>query len=86
MTFKRASLALLLGSVVAAGAVQAANARVACNAEGDCWHVAGNWAFEPGFGVKVYGDDWKWKTGENYRWREHEGHGYWRQGTWIEIR
>jgi hypothetical protein len=32
----------------------------------------------PEFGVTVHPDGWAWKEGEKHRWREHEGHGYWR--------
>jgi len=32
-------------------------------------------------------DDWRWKGGEHYRWREPgRGHGYWRGGAWVEIK
>src|SRR4029079_12706083 len=34
-------------------------------------------------GVTVYGDDWNFPAGGNYRWREHEGRGYWNKGVWI---
>ena len=49
-----------------------ASAAIVCNEEGDCWH-------------HVYGDDWKWADADHdkYRWREHEGRGYWNKGVWI---
>jgi hypothetical protein len=34
----------------------------------------------------VYPDSWRWREHEHYRWREHGGHGYWRNGAWIELR
>jgi len=32
--------------------------------------------------VVIHEDDWKWKRHEKYRWREHEGRGYWRGSRW----
>ena len=37
------------------------------------------------FGLHVYGDDWKWTDNHRYRWREHDGRGYWNKGVWIEF-
>ena len=42
--------------------------------------------FPPDAGVRVYADDWKWGPNDEYRWREHEGRGYWGpKGAWIEF-
>jgi hypothetical protein len=63
-------------------------AAVVCNRDGDCWRVRGrpNY-YKPEFGVRVYGDNWRWRRGENYRWRKvGRGHGYYRDGVWISIR
>ena len=64
-----------------------ASAAIVCNAEGDCWHVKEKYDYRPEFGVHVYGDDWKWADTDNqkYRWREHEGRGYWRGGVWTDF-
>jgi hypothetical protein len=35
--------------------------------------------------VIIHPDDWRWKEGENYKWREHEGRGYWNHGTWNDF-
>ena len=59
-----------------------ASAAIVCNGEGDCWHVKDKYDYRPEWGIKVYPDDWKW-SGDNYRWREHEGRGYWNKGVWI---
>jgi hypothetical protein len=63
-------------------------ADIACNREGDCWHVRERREFRPEHGVTVHPDNWRWeeREAERHRWREHEGHGYWREGAWIEIR
>ena len=41
-----------------------------CNREGDCWRVKGRPSYEPGLNLRIMEDNWKWKTGEKYRWRE----------------
>lgn len=62
-----------------------ASAEIVCNEEGDCWHVRERHVYRPEFGVKVYPDDWRWRDADarRYRWREHEGRGYWHRGVWI---
>lgn len=64
----------------------AARADVLCNSEGDCWHITRSVDYAPEFKLHVHPDGWKWDEAENknHRWREHEGHGYWRSGTWID--
>ncbi len=42
--------------------------------------------YSPELRLRVYDDDWKWKDGEKYHWREAgSGHGYWRGGVWVNI-
>ena len=43
--------------------------------------------YRPEFTLNVYPDDWKWKEGENRRWREHDGEerGYWNGGVWLKF-
>ena len=62
-----------------------ASAYVVCNEDGDCWHVEKRYHYRPEFGVTVRPDSWSWGPGENYRWREHEGPGYWRSGVWMDL-
>ncbi len=69
------------------GSATPSEAAVVCNRDGDCWRVRGRPAYKPDFGVRVYGDNWRWRRGENYRWRKAgRGHGYYRDGAWITIR
>jgi hypothetical protein len=65
----------------------AASAEIACNSEGDCWHINVRHPYRPEFGVTIHPDSWKWAEREHdkYRWREHEGRGYWRKGVWVEF-
>ena len=60
-------------------AATSASAEIACNDEGECWHIKGKADFyKPEHGVHIYPDNWKWG--------EHEGRGYWKRGVWIEIK
>jgi hypothetical protein len=62
------------------------SAAVVCNDEGDCWRVKKKVEYKPELRLRVYEDDWKWKDGEKYRWRDaHSGHGYWRGGVWVNL-
>jgi hypothetical protein len=81
--FIKTALVSLVAIIVSSGAASAA---VVCNEEGDCWRVKGRAEYKPELRLRVYDDDWKWKDGEKYRWREAgRDHGYWRGGVWIGI-
>lgn len=79
---------LILGTIVGAGALAitagSASAYVACNGRGDCWHTNDRYSYRPAWGITVHDDAWRWR-GNHYRWREHEGRGYWRNGVWITF-
>ena len=80
------SQALFAGLSVVALSATGASAAVVCNDDGDCWRTKEKYDYKPEFGVKIYGDDWKWEEKESskYRWRDsQEGRGYWRKGVWI---
>lgn len=62
-----------------------ASARIVCNTDGDCWHVHEDFAFPPTAGVIVHPDDWRWKDGDRFVWREHPGRGYWHGGEWRNF-
>jgi hypothetical protein len=90
-TKTKESLMKKLGSAVAAIlgvlalSATSASAAIVCNEEGDCWHAKQKYEYKPEHHVHVYGDDWKWADADHdkYRWREHDGPGYWRSGVWI---
>jgi hypothetical protein len=79
------SLAALLGAWGIGLSTSTASARIVCNAEGDCWHSHADYDYRPEFGLTVHPDNWKWKEGERHAWREHEGRGYWKGGSWLEF-
>ena len=67
--------------------VTSASAAIVCNDDGDCWHSKQKYEYRPEYGVHVYGDDWKGADADHdrYRWREHDGRGYWNKGVRIEF-
>lgn len=76
--------ALLAAGCALALSATSASAAIVCNGDGDCWHTKTRYQYKREYGVRVYPDSWKWK-GDHYRWREHEGRGYWRKGVWIDF-
>lgn len=83
---KTVAAALLgLGALIATST--AASAAIACNGEGECWHVKRAYAYAPAYGVVVHPNGWRWGPADHYRWREppHGGRGYWRGGVWIRF-
>jgi hypothetical protein len=79
----RATLGTGLGVGVLALSVTSASAEIACSGN-RCWHVKERYEYPPEARVVIHPDDWRWGRHERYVWREHEGHGYWRDGRWIE--
>jgi hypothetical protein len=63
----------------------AASAAVVCNAEGECWHTHRAYDYRPEFGITVHENGWKWGSNDHFRWREHGGRGYWRNGAWVKF-
>ncbi len=81
--------ALSLGTVaLSAGS---ANAYVACNKSGECWHVDNRLHYkEPG--IVVHPDSWyfhnDWDHDKDHKWRREEHHrdrGFWRNGVWVTF-
>jgi hypothetical protein len=75
-------------ALVGAGAVMlpAASVSAAVVCKGNvCWHTKEEYRYPPEARVVIHPDDWRWGRREHYRWREHEGAGYWRGNRWIEI-
>jgi hypothetical protein len=89
MTIRKLLIQTALGAVIGAGALAAfsapASAYVVCNREGDCWHTRDRYNYNPSFGLTIHDDNWRWGDRDRYRWREHDGRGYWRNGAWIRF-
>jgi hypothetical protein len=75
---------LAIGAATIAASSVAASAAIVCR-DNVCWHVTETREYPADAGVVVHEDSWRWRPEERYEWREHEGHGYWRDGAWITI-
>ncbi len=78
------AVAALLGIGAIAATTTAADARIACNRFGDCWHVNDNYTYPGTLGVRFYDDNWRLHRGYHLR-GDHEGRGYWRNGLWVTF-
>jgi hypothetical protein len=77
----------LLGTAIGAAALalSAASASadsIACSGD-TCWHVKDKYTYPAE--SKVIIREEKWKPGPTIKFREHEGRGYWRGGTWVDF-
>jgi hypothetical protein len=81
----QSAIAALVGAAALALTATSASAGIACNGAGECWHVRDHYNYDPAFGVTVHDDNWKWRDTDHFRWREHEGRGYWRNGLWVTF-
>ncbi len=78
----------LIGTAAGAAALGlssiAASAAIACS--GDvCWHTPGHYRYPAEARVVVHPDSWHWGPRAHFRFREHEGRGYWSGDTWTEF-
>ncbi len=83
--FVTAAAAAAVGLTALVASSVGASAAIACNNEGECWHVKARYVYHPEFGVVVHENNWRWGPSEHYVWREHPGRGYWRNGVWIRF-
>src|SRR4029078_12461074 len=74
-------LAATVGVTALACSTFSGSAYIGCSGK-VCWHVKDRHEYPAQARVVVHEDDWKWKRREKYRWREHEGRGYWRGSRW----
>ena len=81
---KLAATALLSAGTLALVATNA-SAEIACNGEGQCWHIKSHYDYRPEFGVTIHPDGWHWGANEHFVFREHRGRGYWRNGVWVRF-
>jgi hypothetical protein len=77
------TVGVALSAGVLAGSTAIAPAAVACR--GDvCWHTSERYDYPPEARIIIHPDGWHWRAHERFRWREHEGRGYWDRGSWRE--
>ncbi len=58
-----------------------ASARIVCSGDA-CWHVHEDYDYPPGAHVEIHPDNWHWREGEHFVFKEHPGRGYWEGGEW----
>jgi hypothetical protein len=74
-------LAAAAGAAVLTVSAVSASAAVVCTGR-VCWHTHERYEYPAHAGVVVHEDNWKWGRHDHYRWREHEGRGYWNGSRW----
>jgi hypothetical protein len=74
----------LLGVGLLAATSMAASAAIVCSGN-VCWHTHERYEYPPDAKVTIHEDNWRWGPEEKYTFREHEGRGYWRGDTWVEV-
>jgi hypothetical protein len=78
----KALMGVAAGAGFLAVSVAGASAEIVCS-DHVCWHAREHIVYPPDAHIVVHEDNWRWGSGEKYSFREHEGHGYWRDGRWI---
>ena len=76
----------LVGALIGAGvlALSTVNASAAIACAGNvCWHTHERYDYPASARIVVHEDNWRWGRHEHYRWREHEGRGYWNGHHWT---
>jgi hypothetical protein len=85
---KHAGRSFLVGALATAAlafTLSNASAAVICTDDGDCWHTHTDYSYPDHAGIVVHPDNWAWGDGDHYRWREHEGRGYWHGDDWVPF-
>ena len=72
-----------IGAALLAGSAVNASAAIACSGR-VCWHTHEAFTYPSEARVVVHEDNWRWGPREHFRFREHEGRGYWRGDRWME--
>jgi hypothetical protein len=78
---KKALVGVAAGAGFLALSAVGASAEIVCS-DHTCWHAHDHFAYPPDAHIVVHEDNWHWGPGEKYSFREHEGRGYWRGGSW----
>ena len=82
MNLRTKLVVLAFAALGVVGMSLSASARIICNEDGACWHSHEAYDYPPSAGVVIHPDDWRWKEGEHFAWKEHPGRGYWHGGEW----
>jgi hypothetical protein len=80
--FGRALLAATIATGALAVTSMTASAAIVCRGP-VCWHTHEAYDYPPTARVVVHEDNWHWGPREHFRFREHEGRGYWHGSRWV---
>ena len=83
--FDKITFAALMGVGALALMGGSASARTVCNEDGDCWHATTDYDYQPAFGLTIHQTTGNGRRARSMPWREHEGKGYWKGGSWKEF-
>jgi len=73
--------AIGLGMLAVSG--MSASAFIACSGN-TCWHTKERYEYPSHARIVIHDDGWRW--GHHYRFRKHDGRGYWHGGRWMECK
>jgi hypothetical protein len=82
MTLTKTLAGTALGAGLLAFSTISASAAIACSGN-VCWHTHEAYTYPPEARIVVHEDNWRWGPHERFRFREHEGRGYWHGGRWT---
>jgi hypothetical protein len=83
MTLLRKSLlTAAAGAAVFTLSAASASAAIVCSGR-VCWHTSERHEYPSHARIVIHEDNWKWGRHEHYKWREHEGRGYWNGNRWT---
>src|SRR5271155_3073619 len=83
--YTKLAAAAVFGLGALALTATSAAAAIACNAEGECWHVHRNYVYHPEWGIVIHPDGWVWGPNENYFCNKPPGGVYWHSGVWVHF-
>ena len=76
------SLALIAAIGAATAFYSVAPARPRSYAPATIAGTLNKFTISPSATIVVHPNEWKWGANDHFKWREHEGRGYWNRGEW----
>lgn len=83
-TLRTLLLTAAAGLSFAALATSSASAAIVCSGD-DCWHTHSVYQYPTSAHIVVHEDNWRWGDHDHFRWREHEGRGFWHGDSWEDF-
>lgn len=83
-TMSKAFFGAFVLAAVSGVTMSQASAAIVCS-DDECWHARQAYEYPSEAHVIVHDDNWTWGAGDHFRWREHEGRGYWHGDDWRDF-